>query len=89
MTQTPGVRNLNRSWAPMRPQPPPITGSFAPPASADHRLPPADQNVTAEYPIVALKDAPNSGGATAFVNYVLGSAGQKVLQSFGFKPAGK
>ena len=50
---------------------------------------PANQNVTAEYPIVALKDAPNKDGATAFVNYVLGSAGQKVLQSFGFKPAGK
>jgi molybdate transport system substrate-binding protein len=50
---------------------------------------PANQNVTAEYPIVALKDAPNKDGATAFINYVLGSAGQKVLQSFGFKPAGK
>jgi molybdate transport system substrate-binding protein len=50
---------------------------------------PANQNVTAEYPIVALKDAPNKDGATAFINYVLSSAGQKVLQSFGFLPAGK
>jgi molybdate transport system substrate-binding protein len=50
---------------------------------------PANQNVTAEYPIVTLKDAPNSGGATAFMNYVLGSDGQKVLKSFGFLPAGK
>jgi molybdate transport system substrate-binding protein len=50
---------------------------------------PASQNVTAEYPIVALKDAPNKDGATAFINYVLGSAGQKVLESFGFLPAGK
>lgn len=50
---------------------------------------PANQNVTAEYPIVALKDAPNKDGATAFIDYVLSSAGQKVLESFGFKPAGK
>lgn len=45
--------------------------------------------MTAEYPIVALKDAPNKDGATAFIDYVLSSAGQKVLESFGFKPAGK
>jgi molybdate transport system substrate-binding protein len=50
---------------------------------------PANQNVTAEYPIVALKDAPNSGGANAFIDYVMSSAGQKVLESFGFLPAGK
>jgi molybdate transport system substrate-binding protein len=41
-------------------------------------------NVTADYPIVALKTAPNSTAAAAFVDYVLGSAGQKVLKSFGF-----
>ena len=50
---------------------------------------PANQNVTAQYPIVTLKDAPNKDGATAFMNYVFGSAGQKVLESFGFLPAGK
>jgi molybdate transport system substrate-binding protein len=50
---------------------------------------PANQNVTAEYPIVALKDAPNSDGANAFIDYVMSSAGQKVLESFGFLPAGK
>jgi molybdate transport system substrate-binding protein len=50
---------------------------------------PADQNVTAQYPIVTLKDAPNKDGASAFMNYVLSSAGQKVLESFGFLPAGK
>jgi molybdate transport system substrate-binding protein len=49
---------------------------------------PANQNVTAEYPIVALKDAPNKDGAAAFINYVLGSDGQKVLASYGFTPAG-
>jgi molybdate transport system substrate-binding protein len=45
---------------------------------------PSDQNVIAEYPIAKLKDAPNPDGATAFVNYVLSSAGQKVLASDGF-----
>jgi molybdate transport system substrate-binding protein len=50
---------------------------------------PANQNVTAEYPIVKLKDAPNAAGATAFIDYVLGSDGQRVLESYGFLPAGK
>jgi molybdate transport system substrate-binding protein len=50
---------------------------------------PASQNVTAEYPIATLKDAPNADGATAFVDYVLGADGQKVLASYGFSPAGK
>jgi molybdate transport system substrate-binding protein len=45
---------------------------------------PASQNVTAEYPIAKLKDAPNADGASAFVNYVLSPAGQQVLTSFGF-----
>ena len=50
---------------------------------------PADQNVTAEYPIVALKDAPNHSGATAFMDFVLSKKGQEVLSSYGFQPAGK
>jgi molybdate transport system substrate-binding protein len=50
---------------------------------------PANQNVTAEYPIVELKDAPNKDGAAAFINYLLGSDGQKVLASYGFTPVGK
>jgi molybdate transport system substrate-binding protein len=45
---------------------------------------PSNQNVIAEYPIAKLKDAPNPDAATAFVNYVLSSAGQKVLASDGF-----
>ena len=45
---------------------------------------PDNLNVTADYPIVELKTAPNSTAATAFVDYVLGSQGQKVLKSFGF-----
>jgi molybdate transport system substrate-binding protein len=49
---------------------------------------PPSQNVTAKYPIVTLKDAPNKAGATAFMKYVLSPAGQKVLKSFGFMPPG-
>jgi molybdate transport system substrate-binding protein len=49
---------------------------------------PADQNVIAEYPMVKLKDAPNPSAATAFMSYVDGPAGQKVLTSYGFMPAG-
>jgi molybdate transport system substrate-binding protein len=41
-------------------------------------------NVTADYPIVQLKSAQNQTAAKAFVDYVLGSPGQKVLASFGF-----
>ena len=50
---------------------------------------PANDNVTAQYPIVKLKKAPNPKAATAFMDYVLGSSGQKVLASYGFIPAGK
>jgi len=45
---------------------------------------PADQNVIADYPIVQLKDAPNPGAASAFMNYVLSQAGRNVLTSYGF-----
>jgi molybdate transport system substrate-binding protein len=49
---------------------------------------PADQNDITEYPIVALKGAPNATGAKVFISYVLGPDGQKVLASFGFLPLG-
>jgi len=49
---------------------------------------PANQNVVAEYPIVELKDAPNSTAAKSFMQYVNSPAGQKVLDSFGFLPPG-
>jgi len=49
---------------------------------------PADQNATTEYPIVQVKGAPNASAAKAFISYVLGPDGQKVLASFGFKPPG-
>jgi len=38
-----------------------------------------------EYPIVALKDAPNKAGAQAFVAYVLSDKGRAVLTQAGFQ----
>jgi molybdate transport system substrate-binding protein len=49
---------------------------------------PADQNAITDYPIVQLKGAPNTTAAKAFISYVLGPDGQKVLASFGFMPPG-
>lgn len=40
-----------------------------------------------DYPIVALRDAPNPSAAEAFVAYVLSDAGQAVLGDAGFLPA--
>ncbi len=45
---------------------------------------PANLNEIIDYPIVQLKDAPNAAAAVAFIQYVLGPAGQQVLASFGF-----
>ncbi|HKF76581.1 MAG TPA: molybdate ABC transporter substrate-binding protein [Candidatus Dormibacteraeota bacterium] len=45
---------------------------------------PDDLNTTAEYPIVELKSTQNEAAAKAFVDYVVGAQGQKVLASFGF-----
>ena len=49
---------------------------------------PADQNAITDYPIVQIKGAPNATAAKAFISYVLGPDGQKVLASFGFMPPG-
>jgi molybdate transport system substrate-binding protein len=49
---------------------------------------PDSQNVLADYPIVMVKGASNSEGASAFIGYVMSPAGQKVLASFGFLPPG-
>ena len=49
---------------------------------------PADQNAITDYPIVQIKGAPNATAAKAFISYVLGPNGQKVLASFGFMPPG-
>lgn len=45
---------------------------------------PADLNVTAKYPVVVTKTAPNPTGAQAFVDFVLSELGQKILASYGF-----
>ncbi len=46
---------------------------------------PADMNASTQYPIAALTKAPNSAAARAFVDYVLGPAGQSVLTAAGFE----
>jgi molybdate transport system substrate-binding protein len=48
---------------------------------------PDSVNVTATYPIVAVKGAKNSALANAFIAYVLSADGQATLQTFGFLPA--
>lgn len=45
---------------------------------------PDDVNVTAEYPIAALANAPNPDSAAAFVAFVLSDEGQAILNSYGF-----
>jgi molybdate transport system substrate-binding protein len=45
---------------------------------------PADINVIATYPVVVTKEAPNAAGGQAFVDFVLGEQGQKIMVSYGF-----
>jgi molybdate transport system substrate-binding protein len=45
---------------------------------------PADINVVASYPVVVTREAPNPGGAQAFVDFVLGEQGRDILASYGF-----
>ena len=47
---------------------------------------PTEFNVIAQYPIAALARAPHLALAQAFVDYVLSSAGQAVLEKWGFTP---
>ena len=48
---------------------------------------PDDQNVIADYPIAALKNAQSRGGATDFIAFVLSPAGQSILFAAGFEKA--
>ena len=48
---------------------------------------PDDINVVAEYPIALVSDAPNAAGAQAFIDFVLGPAGQGIVAAYGFGPA--
>lgn len=45
---------------------------------------PADDNVTATYPLATLTDAGNAEVAAAFVEFVLSDEGQEILASYGF-----
>ena len=45
---------------------------------------PADQNVIATYPIVRVKGTRNPTTANAFIDWVVGAMGQKVLAQYGF-----
>lgn len=48
---------------------------------------PAELNIIAKYPIAPLVRSANAGLATAFIQYVLSTDGQAVLQKWGFTPA--
>lgn len=48
---------------------------------------PEDFNELQYYSIATLNLAPNSAGAEAFENFMLGEEGQKILADFGFTPA--
>jgi molybdate transport system substrate-binding protein len=47
---------------------------------------PFDQNVIATYPIAVVSGTPDTSRATRFVNLVIGSQGQAILETFGFLP---
>ncbi|HXM55156.1 MAG TPA: molybdate ABC transporter substrate-binding protein [Candidatus Dormibacteraeota bacterium] len=47
---------------------------------------PDNLNTTAEYPIVELKSTQDEAAAKAFVDYVVGTQGQRTLAGFGFLP---
>jgi molybdate transport system substrate-binding protein len=47
---------------------------------------PTQWNVVAAYPIAVLADAPNPGGAEAFVRFVLSDEGRVILARYGFAP---
>jgi molybdate transport system substrate-binding protein len=44
----------------------------------------ADVNIDAQYPIVGVNGSSNGDGAAAFIDFVLGPAGQEILASYGF-----
>ena len=48
---------------------------------------PDSQNVVADYPIAALKNARHNSTADAFIAFVLAPDGQSILKAAGFEPA--
>ena len=51
---------------------------------ADGVVIPDEINVMAQYPIAVTTSAPNPAGASEFVDFVLGGAGQEILATYGF-----
>lgn len=47
---------------------------------------PDDLNTIASYPIAPIADSPNAGLGQRFIEYVLGSEGQAILEQYGFIP---
>lgn len=47
---------------------------------------PATYNVTAQYPIAVVKSSTHTSDAQAFINFVLSTAGQDILQKYHFIP---
>ena len=64
-----------------------VTDAKASAKGADRVDIPEEHNVTAGYPMAALKDAPNPAGATAFMAFLLSGTGQEIMAGFGFLPA--
>lgn len=56
-------------------------------ADVDSFVPEGADQVVNSYPIAVLDDAPNPTAATAFVAFIRGDAGQRILASFGFETA--
>ena len=52
--------------------------------AADGVVIPADVNVIAKYPIVAISTSTNSAAAQSWVAFVTGTEGQSVLKNYGF-----
>lgn len=48
---------------------------------------PDSQNVVADYPIAALKNAQHRGAASDFISFVLSPEGKTILKAAGFEPA--
>lgn len=61
-----------------------VTDVTAADADAEGVEIPADVNVAAEYPIATVAQAPNPEAAQAFIDFVLGAQGRKILASYGF-----
>ena len=64
-----------------------VTDARASAGQADAVDIPDGHNVTASYPMAALKDSPNPTGAAAFMSFLLSPACQRIMADYGFLPA--